>query len=90
MSFTVETSAAFVRVARRFFRQHPELRERFEQMIDALSDDPYQPSLRLHPLRGYMAGLHAAGLTYEYRVILTLSISDHLITLIDIGGHDAV
>ena len=90
MNFTVDTSVNFVRVARRFFRQHPELRARFEELVEALQQDPFQPSLRLHALGGRLAGLHAVSLTYAYRVTLTLRISERTITLVDIGSHDAV
>ena len=86
--YTIVTSPRFLRRAARFFRQHPDLRGRFERMMTALREDPHQPQLRLHPLRGELEGLHAASLTYEYRVLLTLQITEQEIVLLDIGTHD--
>ena len=56
----------------------------------ALEDDPFQPSLRLHPLSGKLRGKHAVSLTHDYRITLTLVVSEQTITLIDIGTHDEV
>ena len=56
----------------------------------ALEDGPFQPSLRLHPLSGKLRGKHAVSLTRDYRITLTLVVSDQTITLIDIGTHDEV
>lgn len=90
MTYTVSTSPRFLRRAKRFFRAHPELRERFTSLVDALQHDPLQPRLRLHPLTGELAGLYAVSLTHSYRVTLTLEITEQAITLFDIGSHDEV
>jgi len=52
--------------------------------------DPFDPSLRLHPLTGKLQGLQAVSLTYSYRITLTLQITEHEILLLDIGSHDEV
>ncbi|HEX5504289.1 MAG TPA: hypothetical protein VFW96_16810 [Thermomicrobiales bacterium] len=90
MTYRIETPARFLRQARKFFRQHPELRERFAVLLEALRQDPFQPQLRLHPLAGELDGLHAVSLTYAYRVTLVLEVTEQAITLIDIGDHDEV
>ncbi len=90
MSFQVQLSRQFLRAANRFFRKHPDLEPRYLQIIEALERDPFQPSLRLHPLRGRLEGTHAVSLTYAYRITLTLAISERTITLLDIGSHDEV
>jgi mRNA-degrading endonuclease YafQ of YafQ-DinJ toxin-antitoxin module len=88
--YSIITPESFLRRAAGFFRKHPDLRDRVRDVVDALSQDPFQPRLRLHPLRGQLAGLHAVSLTYEYRVVLTLELTEHEIRLIDIGSHDEV
>ncbi|MHB1084907.1 MAG: type II toxin-antitoxin system RelE/ParE family toxin [Thiobacillus sp.] len=55
-----------------------------------LRDDPFEPSLRLHPLTGKLQGLQAVSLTYSYRITLTLQMTEHEILLLDIGSHDEV
>ena len=89
-AYSVATPESFLRRAARFFRRHPELRPRFEALVEALREDPFAPRLRLHPLRGPLEGLHAASLTYKYRVVLTVQVTEREIVLIDIGTHDDV
>ena len=55
-----------------------------------LRADPFEPSLRLHPLTGKLQGMQAVSLTYSYCITLTLQITEHEILLLDIGSHDKV
>ncbi|MGH2354667.1 MAG: type II toxin-antitoxin system RelE/ParE family toxin [Chloroflexota bacterium] len=88
--YTITTSDRFLRKSRRFFRQHPDLMNRFREVAGALRENPFQPRLRLHQLKAQLADLHAVSLTYEYRVVLTLKITEREIILLDIGSHDEV
>ncbi len=88
--FSVTTSEQFLRQARKFFKKHPDLKPRFVSVFEALKQDPFQPSLGLHPLTGKLAGCHAVRLTYSYRITLTLLITEQEIILLDIGSHDEV
>ncbi|MGH2533399.1 MAG: type II toxin-antitoxin system RelE/ParE family toxin [Thermomicrobiales bacterium] len=90
MSFSITFSQHFLREAKRFFRKHPDLREEYERVLEDLRIDPHQPRLRLHPLTGRLRGQHAISLTYAYRITLTLLVTEHTITLLDIGVHDEV
>jgi mRNA interferase YafQ len=90
MTYAVDTPAFFIRKARKFLRKHPSLLERFEEILDALRVDPFQPSLRLHPLLGDLQGLHAVSLSYDFRIVLAIEPDEHRVTLINIGSHDEV
>ncbi len=90
MSWTLVTTASFDRRARKFLTRHPDLRLRLVETLGKLCDDPFDPSLRLHPLGGRLKDLQAVSLTYSYRIILTLQVTEHDILLIDIGSHDEV
>ena len=90
MSWTLATTASFERQARKFLRKHPDLRPRFIEALEKLRADPFEPSLRLHPLSGKLQGLQAISLTYSYRITLTVQVTEHEILLIDIGSHDEV
>ena len=90
MTYTVRTPTRFLHRSRRFFRAHPELRERFVALVEALREDPFQPWLRLHPLSGELTGHHAVSLTYSYRVVLMLEVTERTIVLLNIGSHDEV
>ena len=88
--FTIVTPERFLRQARRFFKQHPDLKPRFAKLITGLQNDPFAPNLKMHPLKGQLAGCHAVSLTHSYRVTLTLAIIEKEIVLLDIGSHDEV
>ncbi len=88
--YSISTSEYFINVSRKFFRKHPELKEKFVSIFNALSDDPFQKHLKLHPLKGELKGLFAVSLTYSYRITLTFQLSKNNITLLDIGSHDEV
>ena len=90
MSWTLTTTAFFDRRVRKFLTKDPDLRPRFVETMTQLRDDPFEPSLRLHPLTGKLQGLQAVSLTYSYRITLTLQITEHEILLLDIGSHNEV
>ena len=90
MSWTLGATDSFDSSARKFLAKHPDLRPRFAETLEKLRADPFEPSLRLHPLGGKLQGLQAVSLTYSYRITLTLQVTEHEILLIDIGSHDEV
>ena len=90
MSWTLATTAFFDRRARKFLTKHPDLRPRFAETLAQLATDPFEPSLRLHPLTGKLQGMQAVSLTYSYRITLTVQVTEHEILLLDIGSHDEV
>ena len=88
--YAIVTPEQFLRSARKFFRQHPDLKSRFAKVLDDLQKDPFQPYLQLHALSGKLAGSYAVSLTYSYRITLTLMVTEKEIILLDIGSHDEV
>ena len=90
MSWTLATTAFFDRRARKLLAKHPDLRLRFIETMAQLRADPFQPSLRLHPLSGKLQGVQAVSLTYSYRITLTVQVTENEILLLDIGSHDEV
>lgn len=74
----------------KFFKKHPELLDKYAVILKKLSNDPFEPSLKLHKLQGNLEKFHAVRLTYEYRIVLILIIVDEQIILVDIGTHDDV
>ena len=83
-------SSHFDRRLEKFRRAHPELRKRIAQVLRELESDPFQPHLRMHPLKGEPEGLHAASVTFGYLLVLTLKITEKEIVLFDIGSHEEV
>ncbi len=78
----------FIRSAKKFTKQHPELKKRLKKVLLDIEQDPTQPHLRLHPLSGPLEGMHALSVTYSYRITVTLQIAEKEIALLDIGSHD--
>ena len=88
--FTIVTTQHFLRRARKFLKKHPELQERFAQIIDDLTQDPFAPHLAYHHLGGKFKGVQAISITDSYRITLTIAISDQEIILLDVGSHEEV
>jgi mRNA-degrading endonuclease YafQ of YafQ-DinJ toxin-antitoxin module len=80
----------FTKRAKKFIRNHPDLKGRLACVLRDLETDPTRPSLKIHSLKGGLEGLHAVSLTYSYQITLTLKITEREIILIDIGSHDDV
>lgn len=88
--FALVWTETFLRTAKKFVRRHPDLAGLVNDVIRQIEADPFVPRLRLHPLHGRHQGKHAVRLTYEYRIVLVLRISNGKIMLLDIGTHDEV
>ncbi len=83
-------SARFTRSAERFAKLHPDLRARFASVLRDLEQDPFQPHLKLHKLSGKLKGTQAVSLTYDYRITLTVMVTEKEVILLDVGSHDEV
>jgi len=90
MPYTLVWTASFKRTARKFLAKHRDLVDTFSLVLHKLEENPGDPDLRLHPLTGRLKGKHAVSLTYSYRIVLRLEISDSEIFLLDVGSHDEV
>jgi len=88
--FNLVTTEYFLRRARKVFKQHPDLRGRFAQVVDDLQQDPFAPHLDYHHLGGKLKGIQAVRLTASDRITLTIVIMEKEIILLDIGSHDEV
>ena len=82
MSFTIVFTEAYEKQAMSFLKKHPELLERYEKTLRLLKETPHHPSLRIHPLKGRLKGLHSVSITLSYRITLQLVISKQEITLL--------
>jgi toxin HigB-1 len=76
--------------AKRFLRKHPDLAHVYLKAMSLLEANPFHPSLRLHPLKGNLAGLHSVSINLSYRIMLEFLIVDKQITPVNVGDHGAV
>ena len=88
--FTLVWTAHFARTAKKFAQGNPGLKTRFARVLRDLERDPFAPHLKLHHLKGALAGLQAVSITHGYRLTLTLKITAKEIILLDVGSHDVV
>ena len=88
--YTLVWSVGFTRSADKFIKNHPDLRNKFACILLDLENDPFQPHLKYHQLRGNFKGVQAVSITYSYRITLTILVSDKEIILLDVGSHDEV
>lgn len=88
--YTLVWTAGFTRSAQRFAQQHPELRTKLAAVLHDLESNPFQPHLKYHPLSGRLKSFQAVSITYDYRIILSVEVTDKEIILLDIGSHDEV
>jgi len=90
MAYRIIYPESYLRRARKFIKQHPELLDQYRKTLELLELNPLHPSLRLLPLKGRLAGLHSISLTISYRISLEFFLTEHDIVLVSIGTHDEV
>ena len=85
---------SFKRALKKTVRQRPELTQKIEKALGRLADDPFDPSLRTHKLKGELAGSWACTVEYDCRIVFDFvhnpQTEQEDILLFDIGKHDEV
>ena len=90
MRYKLVFPESYIRRARKFLKNHPEILGQYRKTLELLEFDPHHPSLRLHRLQGKLSGLSSVSINISYRIVLELIIEDDVILLINIGKHDQV
>ena len=88
--YTLKQTDTFDKRSVKFFKKHRDLVPKFKILIEKLTQDPFESSLKTHKLKGNLSEFYACSLTYQYRVVLTIEIKDEEIILVNIGSHDDV
>ena len=88
--YHIKQTDTFEKTSLKFFKKHRDLVPKFQKVIEKLTSDPFDNSLKTHKLKGNLSEFHACSLTYQYRIILTIEIKDEEIILVNIGTHDEV
>ena len=90
MPFVLVFTEQYNRRAARFLKRHANLRQHYLKTLQVLEANPAHPSLRLHPLRGKLDGLHSVSINLSYRITLELLIQNGQIIPVNVGDPDAV
>jgi mRNA interferase YafQ len=84
----------FKRSVKRQTKHKPELKVKIKAIIQNLSEDPFEASLKTHKLKGDLKGPWACTVEYDCRIVFRFQKlkdeSVEAILLIDIGNHDDV
>lgn len=87
-------SPSFKRAFKNIIKKKPELKYKIESKLRLLSDNPYNPILRTHKLKGKLSGAWACTVKYDCRIVFCFEQNQETleeeINLIDIGTHDEV
>ena len=85
---------SFKRAFKRLIRKNPQLKTKIFVVLELLVENPYNPILKAHKLKGKLEGLWACWVEYDCRIVYTFKSNDNSqeesILLIDIGTHDEV
>ena len=90
MTYQLVFTDQYNRRAARWLRRHPELRNQYLKTLQLLEANPHHPSLRLHPLKGRLSGLHSVSINLSQRITLELLMQDREIIPVNVGRHDTV
>lgn len=85
-------SPAFARDLRNWLKSRPDAAAAIEAALEQLSADATHPSLRVHKLRGPLAGCWACSIGYDLRVVFEFTQHEgaEAILLLALGTHDQV
>lgn len=88
--FKIIFTDSYEKRAKKFIKQHPEIKNQYKKTLQLLTKNPHHPSLRFHKLQGKLAKLHSASINIAYRITLYFIVKRQTIIPIDIGKHDEV
>ncbi|MGK7946263.1 MAG: type II toxin-antitoxin system YafQ family toxin [Microcystaceae cyanobacterium] len=87
-------TANFTRQLKRLVRQNPQIKKTVEQTLERLTNDPFDPSLKTHKLKGQLANKWSCSIDYSNRIVFQFMDNPERkteeIVLLAIGSHDAV
>lgn len=81
---------SYIQRVRKFLKKYPELISQYKKTLELLELNPRHPSLRLHPLKGKLEGLHSVCINISYRIALEMIMGDKEIILVNVGAHEEV
>ena len=91
---TLIWSNTFSKAIKRLIKKQPDRREEIEKTLRLLLNDPFNPRLETHKLKGKLSGTWACSVGYDLRIIFDFVREENKkednIFLIEIGTHDEV
>lgn len=75
---------------KRLEKLQPKLREKIGEAIFRFRENPLDPTLRNHPLKGSMHGKRSFSVTGDIRIIFEEYENYTLVLMLDVGTHNQV
>jgi len=82
--------SSFKKTYKKWAKKYPELIDVFNKRIRLFAQEPFNTSLKTHPLSGNMKDCWSLSITYEHRLIFIFKENRTIAVLTDIGKHDEV
>jgi len=87
-------SSSFKRAFKNIIKRRPDLKSKIEAKLRLLAENPHNPILRTHKLKGRLSGAWACSIEYDCRIVFSFEQNPETqveeVVLIDIGSHDEV
>jgi mRNA interferase YafQ len=84
----------FRRSLKRLIKKQPSLQPKIIAVLQCLAENPFDPSLKTHKLKGDLKGLWACTVEYDCRIIFSFQEikgqPESALMMIDVGSHDDV
>jgi addiction module RelE/StbE family toxin len=91
---TLVWGSPFIRALKRTVRKHPNRRKDIEETLRLLQEDPFDPRLATHKLKGKLLGSWACSAGYDLRIVFDFVKSESQpeddVLLLEIGTHEEV
>lgn len=85
--YEVVFTEAYSKLAEKWVKKHPDLRNKYYNVIELLEINPFHNSLRLHKLKGAISDFYSVSIDMKYRIIIDFIIEDDKIIPLNIGDH---
>jgi mRNA-degrading endonuclease YafQ of YafQ-DinJ toxin-antitoxin module len=85
--YEVMFTEAYTKLAEKWVKKHPDLRNKYYNVIQLLEINPFHNSLRLHKLKGAISDFYSVSIDMKYRIIIDFIIQDNKIIPLNIGDH---
>ncbi len=85
--YEVIFTETYTKVAEKWLRKHPDLKNKYYQTLELLEINPFHNSLRLHKLKGEISEFFSVSIDMKYRILIDFIIEDNKIIPLNIGDH---
>jgi len=91
---TLNWSSSYKRAFKKTIKKDTPLKDKILASMDLLQQDPFQPKLKTHKLKGILEGSWACSVDYDLRIVFDFvknqGMGETEILLINIGTHEEV